>query len=734
MGTILTHVRSPHFEFEVRRALDGANAAGLPWRVRVHQSWDSLLLALEQERPAAVVFDLGHSGRTRLDDVVRAMVRHPCTAFVLYDTDPARLRAQDVLELARAGVHSAVTAGLDDDPRHLRDVLGRAVLRGVDELLLRQFEDTLGSEAIRLLALVFRHSREVERAGDLADRLGMSSRTLERRFDALGLGTPDRVVCWAQLHHAAQVLLATGGGPARVLRGTRFSSPSAFRRALKRVVRLQVRDVRSARDSEALARRFARALPTEANGSGARIPRAPGRNDASPGSGSAAPLREGRAPRLPAALERVAVGALALLLAAPGQLYAGQDSVRVPVTFPDRLVLDRSFGLQLNLPAPDVVEEREEQQDAAPGQAASGGTVQVLEAAALRPQEFLRMQLRPPPPGQTEIPPRYVLPDTFRVRAPGGGPDLAFVPVAELRGSGLVLGTEPGYPFTGTVLVGLEAADSPGVRARTGQRVRVEFVGGVDHTDPDSFELDSIGPLRQVNVSVRSSLAADVDSVPLRLRLMVAGGTAQSSMEISLPLHRPELIVASHRSVLGFGLGRAIVSVALPSGVPPGPWTVQMTLESGRGSVSPSVLVLEPGRVDSVLVRSAGLGGARIRARSDPLAPGTLDLDYDPPLALLVVALLGGLIGGFLSGARGAPAKEPRSAPARAFVAATAGLVVVVAYGAGLNLLNLNLGDGTTEAVAFTLAVAGGAVGSGVVRFFGGNSWSSLPPARGVDA
>jgi AraC-like DNA-binding protein len=729
MATILTHVRSPHFEFEVRRALDGSNPAGLPWRVRVHQSWESLLLALDEERPAAVVFDLGAAGRSRLDDVVRALSRHPCTAFVLYDTDPARLRAQDVMELARAGVHAAVTAGIDDDPRHLRDVVGRAMLQGVDAVLLRELQDALGPDAIHLLALVFRHAREVERAGDLADRLGMSSRTLERRFDALRLGTPDRVVCWAQLHHAAQVLRATGGGPSKVLRGTRFSSPSAFRRALKRVVRLRIQDVRSASGAEALARRFARALPTAAEAAGSLGPVRPSPSETPappPETASERHFAELPGPGSRGALERIAIGILTLLLALPAPGVAVQDSVRVPVVVPSQLLLERSLELHLR---PPPAGEPGEQGGGEPAPASDVSTptlVQTLEAGTFRPQDFLRMELRPTPPGQTALPPRYVLPDTFRVRAPDGGPDLAFVPVAELRGAGLVLAPEPGLPFTGTVLVGLEAVGAPGLRARMGDRVRVDFVGGVDRTDPESFELDSIGPLRPVQVAVRSSREAGMDSVHLRLRLAVAGGTDHSSVEIALPLDRPRLVLLAHRSVLGFGLGRAVVSVRLPRDAPPGAWPVQLTLEGGRGSITPSVLVLEEGQVDSVFVRSAGLAGARILARSDPLAPGIAEVDYDVPLALLLVALFGGLLGGFLSGAWQRHPDDPRPGTARAAVGAAAGLVVVVAYTAGLNLLNLNLGDGTTEAVAFTLAVAGGTLGPGVVRLFGGNTGSTV--------
>ena len=259
MTTVLTLLHPERVHAAVRSALRDTSFHG-PLRVGRMESWGELVVATEEGGVALVLFDPGHPGIGKGDRVARTVARHPATTFVLLCGDPQRLHPQEVLDLGRAGVRTAITAGIDDHPDRLRALVTRAIASGATERLLGEVELRLPPEQAELIRFIARHAPYAPRLQDFARRVNVSTRTLERRAGDAGLSSPARVLSWVHLYNACTALRSREGAWREASGPVGFSSGSSFRRALKRVVGLTKTEVRGLPDQGSLARVFARAL------------------------------------------------------------------------------------------------------------------------------------------------------------------------------------------------------------------------------------------------------------------------------------------------------------------------------------------------------------------------------------------------------------------------------------------------------------------------------------------
>lgn len=79
------------------------------------------------------------------------------------------------------------------------------------------------------------------------------------------------------------------------------------------------------------------------------------------------------------------------------------------------------------------------------------------------------------------------------------------------------------------------------------------------------------------------------------------------------------------------------------------PRNITLALESGRGEIETADLTIEAGSADGrTALRPAWWGGFTISASTPNLMSATGMVHVDPPLAILSISLLGGIIGGFL--------------------------------------------------------------------------------------
>ena len=260
MTTIVTLLRSNRLNTELRTALrHGLDARGRISLVCV-ANWSAVEETLAQRPVAAVVFDLSHPGLGSMERVVGSIEGHPVTEFVLYVGGFGRVSPQDIVEVARAGVRHSLSPVGDDGETRFRDVLDEAIASAADERLLQTLATRLEPGQLEILRLIMRHTPGVARVQDLAGRLNMSTRTLERYASDEGLPPPSHLLSWIHLYHVTRRVLVDGATVNRAIRGTAFSSAFAFRRALQRVTGRTLTDLRHLSGPGPLARAFAAAF------------------------------------------------------------------------------------------------------------------------------------------------------------------------------------------------------------------------------------------------------------------------------------------------------------------------------------------------------------------------------------------------------------------------------------------------------------------------------------------
>lgn len=257
MTTLVTLVRSDRIQTDLRTALrDRLDARGQVSVVRA-PCWEAVEDVLARRPVAVVVFDLSHPGMAAVPRVASTIGAHSVTEFVLYVGGLGRVSPQHIVEVARAGVRRCLCPRADDGELRLVQVLDEAISAGADERLLQALDPLLDRAQLELLCRIMRHAPDSPRVQDLARRLNMSPRTLERHAGEAGLPSPSRILAWIHLYHLCRRIVGEGATVERAVRGTAFSSAFAFRRALHRVTGNELSDLRRLSGPGALARAFA---------------------------------------------------------------------------------------------------------------------------------------------------------------------------------------------------------------------------------------------------------------------------------------------------------------------------------------------------------------------------------------------------------------------------------------------------------------------------------------------
>jgi hypothetical protein len=108
-------------------------------------------------------------------------------------------------------------------------------------------------------------------------------------------------------------------------------------------------------------------------------------------------------------------------------------------------------------------------------------------------------------------------------------------------------------------------------------------------------------------------------------------------------------------------------------------------------------------------VRSVSFGEAAITAVSPPLAPAMAPIYFALPVAFLLASIIGGLLGAGL--ARLQNAKKVRNLRTVLIRGMLTGIIMVVLYGIGVNILPIHPTAMAGEALAFGVAAIGAFVG-----------------------
>ena len=258
MVRIVTLLRSAECRARINAAARAQAQRGTRAAVTDLETWEEVRGGAAAGRIDAVVFDPAHPALPPGRQLMRHIRGYGRINFVLYG-HPAR-PLQDLVDLGRAGVRWALTPGVDDEPRQLARLVRALLHAATEERLLREAAPELTHRQLGLVRLFLRHTHDCGTLEQLSERVGMSTRTLERRTRDLGLPRPAQLLSLGHLYTGATMIAYDGASVEVAARAAGFSSPAAFRRALRRSTGFSTREVRQMADDGRLTSAFARLI------------------------------------------------------------------------------------------------------------------------------------------------------------------------------------------------------------------------------------------------------------------------------------------------------------------------------------------------------------------------------------------------------------------------------------------------------------------------------------------
>lgn len=354
-------------------------------------------------------------------------------------------------------------------------------------------------------------------------------------------------------------------------------------------------------------------------------------------------------------------------------------------------------------PRPDPVEPRPSREEPAPArprrEEPAPAPSKREEPAPARPDpEPEPAREEPPAPASPSAPIAYELGYKIGMGALEGENFHILVPIVEIEGGGLRYDPEQ-QAYVGTILFGLVDRDHPAETGALPNRVRLQISGDVQSLD--AVELSQINiPFRQIALRVQRPRG---DSVLVRIRPTFdpTGGSV-----ISIPvLRNPFAVRASPRRIAGFGLEISELMVQTTRRAD----TLPVVIASDRAKPSPAQLNADHDGAMS-RVRSSGVGQDTIRVASGDFEEIVV-VQYAWPIAFLLAALFGGLVGGVLNALSTHRRSDPRTVAFLGGQGALTGGVAAVLYAVGINVVgwapSAEYGEGLMFAVAFISGLMG---------------------------
>lgn len=253
--------------------------------------------------------------------------------------------------------------------------------------------------------------------------------------------------------------------------------------------------------------------------------------------------------------------------------------------------------------------------------------------------------------------------------------------------------------YQNEVRVGLLDKNGFGGSTRLPQALTLQLVTSQGRAVPASVSIDHVGvPFSSVALTV-------TDDVP-DVRLRVLWGTEpDDSVERRFPLSKPQIRLEANPSrIAGFGLAVADITIRATGAGARG--AKSAVVHHDRGDLEGSQQVaLDAEGIGIAHLRSAGVGTAKVTVTVSTFEPAQVDVYFHWPIAFLVSAITGGLVGGFARHVRGRRIK--RNVRRELIRSTLIGLVVVVASAVGINLVGFQLPTGVGEAFVFVVAALG---------------------------
>ncbi len=200
------------------------------------------------------VFDLA-GGESVLESVRQVRRLYPRLITVAYISVPEPTRVRDIFDAGRVGIDAIVVAEYDDEPDRFAELLLQAEARSVVGVIRTAFSDTppLVRDAL-LLAVTRAHDRLSSEI--LARALSLGRAGLARRLTEAGFPPPRRLITWARLIVAGQLLEDPLRSADAVSIALDFPSGSAFHNTCRRYLEATPSQVRERGGADYVIRRL----------------------------------------------------------------------------------------------------------------------------------------------------------------------------------------------------------------------------------------------------------------------------------------------------------------------------------------------------------------------------------------------------------------------------------------------------------------------------------------------
>lgn len=239
MAEILFLSSCPTAARRLREAVQREAAGGVRHVVRPARGWAELT-ALAGASTCAVAFvDPYRDGAFAAAEIHRLRQRAPSLQIVACADFSGRPPA-DAFSLAVLGVRALVD-GAEGTGAWLR-ALHEHLNRGPLDELVESLAEVVPPGVHGWLGAALLDPSPPGTVPELARGARCSPRTLRRSLSAAGLPSPEQVLAWRRLLHAAR-LLGDGRTADSVARALAFSSGSALRKSLKALTGLRPRDI-----------------------------------------------------------------------------------------------------------------------------------------------------------------------------------------------------------------------------------------------------------------------------------------------------------------------------------------------------------------------------------------------------------------------------------------------------------------------------------------------------------
>ena len=215
----------------------------------------------------------------------------------------------------------------------------------------------------------------------------------------------------------------------------------------------------------------------------------------------------------------------------------------------------------------------------------------------------------------------------------------------------------------------------------------------IDHLSIESTDVDLVAENVTDSISVRVSTVSHPEGYETFIKV------------------EPALEISSNRKTLqGLGIEETDIEVKLKGSNSAD--SLKVVFTAGKGTITPSSVIVKYKEPAIVRLRSQGLGDSKITASTSSLNSNSLVFTFKFPSAFLLASLIGGLSGGFVKFLSGDKTNRKRSTQKIVIGGILTGLIVAAAYyGLGISVIGISISALVYEIAVFALSALGAIVG-----------------------